>query len=168
MKIFDATSLIAFLGELNYPDGLRLLATRQKLLVTEGVVSEIKREPSRGYLSRLIDDGCLRSERVPEGEVGRLQRLHPQLGLGECEILAWVQLRGNPPGTFVVSDDARARGKFPAYAFVWTEQLLDYMRERGLIEEGKHRSLLEQLAKSTFYSRARLDGVRSGGHQPLR
>ena len=43
MKILDATTIIAFLNEMNYPDGLVKLSKHYEIVIPEGVVNEIKK-----------------------------------------------------------------------------------------------------------------------------
>ena len=156
MKIFDATSLIAFLWELDYPEGLRLLSLRHRIVVPSGVVSEVTRDRSRASLRALLAAGVIAEQAITESEVEKIRALHPQLGRGECEVLAIAENTDSKEPPVLVCDDKVARSKFPNLRFVWTEELLDYMQRRGLIEEGQHKVLLERLAKSTFYSRVKL------------
>jgi predicted nucleic acid-binding protein len=160
MKIFDATSLIAFLWELDYPDGLRLLSSKHRIVVPGGVISEITRDRSKAALNALLAEGVLSEQSVPELEVDEIRALHPQLGRGECEVLAVAGKSHPSEPPILVCDDRGARSTFPMFRFVWTEELLDYMWRRGLIEETRHKMLLERLANSTFYSRVRSHGYR--------
>jgi predicted nucleic acid-binding protein len=159
MKVLDATSAIAFLGELDYPDGLRLISGRHEIVVPSGVVAEIQRARSRGNLNLLIEEKVIRVVEPNPESVRHIRDENPALGQGECEVLAITADRVGDPTVFVISDDRGARSKYPARNYVWTEELIDYMEARGLIDPARHGSLLAQLERSGFYSRTRRRNV---------
>ena len=161
MKIFDATSAIAFLWEMDFPEGFAFLATRHRLVLPAGVASEIRRPKSRAHLAELVERGCIEIIAATPEAVGRLRDLNPSLGIGECELLALADAELSSARPFLVCDDRAARRRFPGRRYVWTEELLEYMERRGLIGKETLAMLLGRLAKSGFYSRARRPDARS-------
>jgi predicted nucleic acid-binding protein len=168
MKVFDATAVIAFLGELDYPEGLRLIATRHDVVLPMGVVREIRRDRSKKNLKGLLEQGSIRVVEASPAKIQRVRDENPALGQGECEVLAFAEDYFGDPSVFLICDDSRARNKNPNRRFVWTEELIDYMEVRGLIDSSKHTSLLEQLAKSGFFSRTRRHRERSQDFKSIR
>jgi predicted nucleic acid-binding protein len=158
MKIFDATSLIAFLWEMDFSEGIESLSHRHVVVIPRAVANEVTRETSKSKLAQLVRVGAVLVRDCPVSRVQAIREVNPQLGLGECEVLALREQLTNLDHIYLVSDDRRARAKYPQYTWVWTEELLDYMSDRSLITSIKHRSLIERLAKSTFYSQSRRDG----------
>jgi predicted nucleic acid-binding protein len=158
MKIFDATSLIAFLWEMDFPEGIESLSHRHDVVIPRAVANEITREASKAKLAQLVRGGAVLVRDCPASRVQVIREVNPQLGLGECEVLALREQMTSADQIYLVSDDRKARAKYPQYTWVWTEELLDYMSDRSLITSIKHRSLIERLTKSTFYSRSRRYG----------
>ena len=62
MKIFDATAIIAFLSEMECPEGLELLSEHYKLIIPQGVADEIP--------TRFCRFGCLLADRRPQRRLG--------------------------------------------------------------------------------------------------
>ncbi len=81
--------------------------------------------------------------------------------------MALAELVRDPKPLYLVSDDHKARSMFPSFRFVWTEELIDYLRSRDLIGEALHTSLLDQLGRSTFYSRSHRHGIESPHRKSL-
>ena len=155
MKILDATVLIAFLREMDYPEGLRSLSQRHRLVVPRAVVLEVCKPPAAQRLKQLIGELVLVEERPPEGEVQRLRDQFIDLGPGEVECVALALDAAASETNYVVTDDRAVRRRFPQIRFVWTEELLRYMVSRRLLDGVRVEGLLSKLSKSTFYSKGR-------------
>lgn len=168
MKILDATAVIAFLSELDYPEGLVKIATRHEVLIPRAVSDEITRPSTRGRLEALIRGQAVTVVDCPSEKVGKVRAENPQLGPGECAVLVLGEESRPAAAVFLVSDDRKARQKFPQRQWVWTEQLLDYMLERSLITSPVHQALIARLERSTFYSSRRRDGTRPSDNKPVR
>ena len=155
MKIFDATAVIAFLSEMNYPEGLIELSKHYEIIIPEGVASEIHNSPGKETLQGLAQRRIVKIVKVDPQRTAQIQNESPQLHLGECEGIAYVQAYSGEKKICIVSDDSKARRIFPMLNFKWTERLLDIMKEKGIIDARTHASKMEKLQNSTFYSRSR-------------
>ena len=54
MKIFDATAVIAFLSEMQCPEGLAKLSNNYEILIPKGVADEIKKPSGKKMLLDLV------------------------------------------------------------------------------------------------------------------
>ena len=153
MKIFDATAVIAFLFEMEYPEGLELLSKQYKLIVPQGVASEIKKEPGKTLLEKLVGKKIVNIVEVDHDLATKIQKSHPQLHSGECETIAYALSTDHK--NCVVSDDLKARSFFQKLNFKWTERLLDIMKEKGMIDPNEHESKMKLLQNSPFYFKGR-------------
>lgn len=156
MKVFDATSLIAFLSDMKFPEGLELLSKHYCIIVPEGVAAEIKKSPSKALFKGLVDKGMVQLTKVDPAASQQIQSENPQLHLGECEVIAFALAR-NPgqPTAYLLSDDKVARNKFPSLNFKWTEELLKHMEKKAIIDRGTYDKKINQLRSSSFYYRGR-------------
>lgn len=161
MKIFDATSLIAFLSEMKYPDGLRNLSKHYKLIVPKGVASEIRKQPGKKLLEDLQREKVLDLVSVDQQKLNEIQNENPQLHLGECEAITYAKFLSGTQKVCILSDDLKARKKFPNLNFKWTERLLDIMKEKGLIDESDYKKKIQILQSSSFYRGALGNGNRN-------
>ena len=151
MKILDATTVIAFLSEMEFLEGLELLSKHYKLIIPQGVVDEITKNPGKEKLALLAKKGIVKIVNVDKNLAASIQNAHPQLHSGECEVIAYTIKTDHK--NCIVSDDSRARNFFQTLNFKWTERLLDIMKEKGIIDEKTHESKMAKLEKSSFYSR---------------
>lgn len=153
MKILDASAIIAFLSEMNCPESLSKLAKYHRLLIPEGVYNEIKKPPGKHTLDRLVKEAAIKIVKPNPVDVIAIQNEHPQLHLGECEVIAFVLSYSGSEKIYILSDDLMARKKYPQFDFGWTEQLLDIMKERKWIESIIHKEKMKLLSQSPFYTR---------------
>lgn len=151
MKIFDATAIIAFLSEMECPEGLELLSEHYKLIIPQGVADEITKEPGKTRLAKLKEKKVVSVVRVDEDLATKIQKSHPQLHSGECEAIAYALSTDH--NNCIVSDDGKARNFFQKLNFKWTEKLLEIMKEKAIIDDATFNSKKEKLEKSSFYSR---------------
>lgn len=151
MKILDSTVLIAFLREMDYPEGLRTLSSAHKLLVPKAVVGEVRKPPASTRMMDLITQGILCPRDVSAERVQALRNGFLDLGQGECECVALWETVEERKSTKIVTDDKRIRKRLPGFPYVWTQELLDYMVRRRLIDGQAAKGLLGRLAASSFY-----------------
>lgn len=155
MKVLDATAVIAFLSEMDCPEGLEKLSKHHELIIPKGVASEIKKQPGRRRLDDLAKRDIIKIINVDQNESNRIQNLHPQLHLGECEVISYVEKYAGTKKICIVSDDSKARKLFQKLNFKWTERLLGIMKEKGIIDPIEYDEKMEKLNQSPFYSRSR-------------
>lgn len=155
LKVLDATAVIAFLGEMNFHEGLEALSDYYEVVITPGVVAEITKEPTKSALLELIDKEFLRVVQPNRETADTLRREHPQLHTGECEAIAYAIDDSRKEKCYILSDDLKARKIFPGLDFKWTEALLDHMLISRIIDENTHSLKTTALKNSNFYSRNR-------------
>jgi len=153
MKIFDATAIIAFLNDMDYPEGITELSKYYEIVIPEGVANEIKKSPGKEMLQDLAKHKAVKIIKVDQSKVNQILNEHPQLHRGECEAIAFMQMYSGEKKACIVSDDSKARKIFQKLNFKWTERLLDIMKERGIIDSDIHASISDKLQNSAFYSR---------------
>ena len=152
MKILDSTVLIAFLSEMDYPEGLRVLSLRHRLVIPQEVRNEIRRPPSSVRLQALIDEGVISVRAVNPSRLKALRDRFVDLGPGECACIVLYEGKADECVALVVTDDKAVRKRLPGCRYVWTRQLVRYMLQRGLIDAQRSEALMGRLAASTFYS----------------
>ncbi len=89
MKLFDSSPLIAFLGNLNEPNLLRLLKSMgYQLYIPSAVFDEIEGVLEKENLQELLKDKtfCL-AEPYNEEEFSKFSARYPQLGKGEIAVI---------------------------------------------------------------------------------
>lgn len=150
MKILDATTVIAFLSEMKCPEGLLTLSKHCKIIIPKAVANEIKKEPGRGFLLDLKQRSAVKIMSVDQEKVSKVLNEHPHLGKGELEavILAQSYADKNP---YIVSDDRDARNIFHTLDFKWTQELLEIMKERKMIDDHTYNHKKRSLEDSSFY-----------------
>ena len=153
MKIFDATAVIAFLSDMNYPEGLEQLSKYYEIIIPQGVADEITKSPGKEILQDFAKQKVVKIVNVDPEKVTQIQNENPQLHRGECEAIVYGQTYAGEKKICIVSDDSMARKLFQMLNFKWTERLLDIMREKGIIDSDTHSSKIDKLKKSAFYSR---------------
>jgi len=168
MKILDATTVIAFLREMDFADGLRRLSTLHRLVVPHAVVAEVSKPPSKELLSVLLRESVLVERSPSTHAVQALRERFLALGPGEVECVVLARASAEDATPYVVSDDRTVRRHCPDVRFIWTGQLLHYMLEHRLITSEEMEGLLGKLGKSSFYSRRLSDDHAPENREPLR
>ncbi len=153
MKIFDATAVIAFLSDMNYPEGLEQLSKYYEIIIPQGVADEITKSPGKEILQDFAKRKVVQIVNVDPEKVTQVQNENPQLHQGECEAIVCAQTYTGEKKICIVSDDSKARKIFQMLNFEWSERLLDIMKEKGIIDSYTHSSKIDKLKKSAFYSR---------------
>lgn len=150
MKVLDATSLIAFLVDMKFPEGLVLLSKHYEIIVPEGVDKEIKKPATRSAFEILIKNKVISVVKVNQEKALEIQRENPQLHPGECEVIAFaIEHEGKKMN--LLSDDSKARSLFKDLNFRWTQEVLSFMKDRDIISIDTYNEKLEELKNSSFY-----------------
>ena len=153
MIILDATSIIAFLKEMNCPDSLKILSKKEQLVVPLGVVDEITKSPEKEILNVLINNKFLSSVEVEPQLKNRIEKENITLHGGECECIAYAIINNSDPNLTILSDDSNARKKFKNLKITWTEDLLEKMNSDNLIDQKTFDQKTKELSNSPFYSK---------------
>ena len=168
MKVLDSTVIIAFLREMDYPEGLRKLASAHQLVSPYAVIGEVRKPPASNRLAELVKDGVVSPCKAPAERVAVLRGRYLDLGPGECECVALWESADKPPGSRLVTDDKRVRQRLPGSHYVWTVELIRYMTRRRLIDAHTEEELLRRLAASSFYYRRPFDEYSTGNRNAFR
>lgn len=153
MIILDATSVIAFLKEMNCPDSLEVLSKYEKLVILKGVVDEITKSPEKEILKELIKNKVISSVDAGSQLKNRIEKENIILHSGECECIAYAIMNHSNPNLSILSDDSKARKKFKNLKFTWTEDLLEKMNRDDLIDQKTFDQKTQDLSNSPFYSK---------------
>lgn len=153
MKIFDATTVIAFLSEMRCPEGLVKLSNRYKILIPQGVADEITKSPGKEMLQRLDKQGVVNIKKVDPEKISLMSKEYPQLHRGECEAVLLAQSCKGIKKVCIVSDDSKARKIFSTLNFKWTEELLTVMKREGVFDIDTYNIKKLKLKNSPFYNR---------------
>lgn len=154
-KILDSSAIIAFVKDMDYPEGITKLSKHYELIVPEGVANEIVKPPGKKIFQKLV---AQKSIKIVKADQEKTKQIHVDcmpLHKGECEIIAVMQGYPDKNDVCIVSDDKRVKNIFKEYKFKWTQKLLTIMRQKGLIDTQTLDSLNERLAKSAFYTKRR-------------
>ena len=150
LKIFDATSLIAFLSEMNCPEALVKLSKHYKIVIPQGVANEVRKPPGKKRLQILLDQHVVDVVSVDHSKVTSIEKQHPQLHRGECEAIAFYMSVARIDSC-IVSDDLNVIKFRPPLNFKRTQKLLKVMEEEKIIDEKTHRLKIAKLKNSSFY-----------------
>ncbi|MFH0970175.1 MAG: hypothetical protein V1776_01810 [Candidatus Diapherotrites archaeon] len=155
MKILDAMSVIAFLKEMKFQEGLEILSKKYELIIPLAVCLEVKKSPEKELLKQLTEKKVVKIVQVDAEKVAQLKKeVGGTLGDGESEAIIYAIEKKDGKKICLVSDDRFARKKFDkTINFKWTERLLEIMQENELITKEVYREKLDLLSHSTFYSR---------------
>lgn len=155
MKVFDATTVIAFLSEMQCPDSLQELSKYYQLLIPHGVYAEITKPPGKQMLDMLVKKQTIQIVEVDQNKAAQLQKEYPQLGRGECEAILLAMSSNDTSTTYILSDDLKARKIFQSFNFRWTQELLKFMKTKNMIKSEMYEIKLERLRKSNFFFRGK-------------
>jgi predicted nucleic acid-binding protein len=167
MKVLDSTTLIAFLREMDFPEGLERLSKIHQLLVPHAVAVEIKKPPASTRMDELVRTGILIVREAPRQRVESLMHKFIELGPGECECVALWETVEHGVSARIVTDDKRIRIRVPGAQYVWTQELIHYMVLQGLLEDRAAEEFLGRLAASSFYYRRAPDGKPPRNRNPF-
>lgn len=155
-KILDASAVIAFLHDMSCPECVVELSKHCELFVPKEVADEVTKQPGKQRLQDLISGNVIKVVKTSVPKMAQLINHEFALGGGECAVIAAVLTRDALKDALVVSDDMKARKAFGRnISFMWTEELLDTMRDRGIISADVYASSARKLRNSSFYSRDR-------------
>jgi predicted nucleic acid-binding protein len=141
---------------MKFPEGLKALSKHYKLIVPEAVSAEIKKSPGKELLRDMVRENIVTIEKVNLARTTQIQNEYPQLHTGECEVIAFAESRVGPEKVILLSDDRVARNKFPNLNFKWTEELMEHMKVKGIIDPNTYDKKLNELQKSPFYYKGRM------------
>ena len=152
VKILDATVLIAFLGEMAYPEGIEALSKKYRVVVPEGVAREIIKPPSARLFQKLVGQKSIEVATLSEEAQARatdIMAFNSHLHRGECEAIALLETEHRQ--ACIVSDDREAREAFKTLSFKWTREVLGIMEKEGVIDGGTRAEKIRLLDESGFY-----------------
>ncbi len=131
-------------------DSLEVLSKIESVVIPQEVVDEIIKEPEKSIIQKLIEDNKITKIVIDVNKRKMIENTNIGLHLGECACITHALDNSKSK---IISDDRKARKKFQNLNFVWTEELLEDMKENRMISDKKYTKKLELLDKSPFYSK---------------
>jgi predicted nucleic acid-binding protein len=152
--VLDASVIIAFLTEMDDGPFLRSLTDLGiELLVTGGVVAEVKKEPGVSRLQKAISDGWISIEAISSSQFKDFKSKFPMLDYAEIEVLlVGLALKQSGEDYCCVLDEGPGRRIADALELekTGTIGLLNMLSDRQIIDKNMKEKLLCRLGQSTF------------------
>jgi predicted nucleic acid-binding protein len=152
--ILDASVIIGFMTEMDDGEYLYALTlTGYSLIVTEGVIVEVKKEPGRSRLAKAVKEKWIKVEPTSKAEFQNYKILYPMLDYAEIEVLQYgLELKSVHADYQCVIDEGPGRKIADQLGLqkIGTEGLLNRMNHLGIIDELTKEKLLNKLDESPF------------------
>jgi predicted nucleic acid-binding protein len=130
-----------------------LSLTGHSLLITEGVMIEVKKEPGKSKLTKAINEKWISVKQTSKSEFDRYKELFPMLDYGEVEVLlCCLELKNQNQTVKCVIDEGAGRRVADQLGLekTGTEGLLNQLNHLGIIDSETREKLLNKLNKSPF------------------
>lgn len=156
MKIFDATSVIAILGDLDRPDLIdRLLMLGHDLAIPKYIAEEeLLRENVRSAAEAMTKSGKIKIlDETPTTDLHRFNKKFPRVGLGESHvILAYYKMVAANQPAYCILDDHGARAHAAKHNVKHTGLigLLSMLKEREILATQEIDEITTALKATTF------------------
>jgi predicted nucleic acid-binding protein len=154
--ILDSSVIIAFMTEMDDGEYLFALSLQGfKLIVTDGVVQEVKREPGKSRLKTAIKEAWITVESTPRAEYDFFKKRYPMLDYAEVEVVQkGLELKYSGLEYCCILDEGAGRKIADSLGLnkIGTEGLLLIMNHSGVVDETIMKKLLNKLGQSSFRS----------------
>lgn len=154
--ILDSSVIIAFMSEMDDGEYLFALSLQGfKLIVTDGVVQEVKREPGKSRLKTAIKEAWITVESTPRAEYDFFKKRYPMLDYAEVEVIQkGLELKYSGLEYCCILDEGAGRKIADSLGLnkIGTEGLLAIMNHSGVVDETIMKKLLNKLGQSSFRS----------------
>lgn len=124
-----------------------------KLLVTTGVVQEVKKEPGISRLKKAIDEQWIEVVSTSKSEFEFFKTRYPMLDYAEVEVIQkGMELKYSQVDYCCVIDEGAGRRIAESLGInkTGTEGLLNELNHLGVINESNKEKLLHKLGQSSF------------------
>ena len=152
--VLDTSVIIAFFRELD--DGEFLCALAKKgfeIYVTDGVMTEVKKEPEVSRLREAIFEGWINSKSIEKQKFDKFKDVYPMLDYAEVEVLiCCLTFKFCNEEYCCVLDEGAGRKIADSLNLVKTGTLglLRILTDNGIIDTYCEEKLLNKLEQSTF------------------
>lgn len=154
--ILDSSVIIAFMTEMDDGEYLRAMSLLGfKLIITEGVVREVKREPGISRLRKAVEEKWIEVQLTSKAEYEFFRKRYPMLDYAEVEIIQkGLEFKHSGLDYCCVLDEGAGRriAKSLGLNKTGTEGLLVVMNQSGVVDEVTMKKLLNKLGQSSFRS----------------
>jgi predicted nucleic acid-binding protein len=126
-----------------------------KLIVTEGVVQEVKREPGKSRLRKAVKEKWIEVHSTSKAEYDFFKKRYPMLDYAEVEVIQkGLELKHSGLEYCCVLDEGAGRRIAESLGLnkIGTEGLLVLMNHSGVVDESIMKRLLNKLGQSSFRS----------------
>jgi predicted nucleic acid-binding protein len=151
---FDASSIIAFMTEMDDGEYLHsLIGHGFKLVITEEVSAEIKKEPGVSRLKKAIAEKWISVETVPIPKLRDFKNKHPNLDYAEIGVLlTGLSLEQSGKNYCCVLDEGPGRKIADSLRLkrTGTKGLLKMLNDLKIIDKETKENLLSKLERSPF------------------
>jgi predicted nucleic acid-binding protein len=156
LLLLDSSVIIAFMTEMDDGEYLRALSLRGfKLVVTDGVLHEVKKEPGISRLRKAIKEKWIEVQLTSKTEYEFFKKRYPMLDYAEVEIIQkGIELKYSNVDYCCVLDEGAGRRVADGLGLskTGTEGLLSKMNHLGVVDAAIKKKLLNKLGQSTFRS----------------
>jgi len=155
MKVFDSSSLIAILGNLENPELLVYFITvGYSLYVPNKVIEEVSNSPERQNLQKMLDKKEItKLKPMLEEDIQKFRDRYPRLGKGESELILLAQEweRDNKKFCCIIDDAvARKTAEKMGLKCNGTIGLLYKLNGKGFIDKNKLNACFKKLEECGF------------------
>jgi predicted nucleic acid-binding protein len=154
LLILDSSVIIAFMTEMDDGEYLFALSLQGfKLIITDGVAQEVKREPGKSRLEIAIKEAWITVESTPRAEYDFFKKRYPMLDYAEVEVIQkGLELKHSGLQYCCVLDEGAGRKIADSLGLnkIGTEGLLTIMNHSGVVDDTIMKKLLNKLGQSSF------------------
>ena len=126
-----------------------------KLIITTGVIEEVKKEPGVSRLKKAIEQHWIEVQKTSKSECDFFKTRYPMLDFAEIEVIQkGIELKYSGIDYCCVIDEGAGRKIADSLGLqkTGTEGLLDRMNHLGVINASVKEKLLNKLEQSSFRS----------------
>lgn len=154
--ILDSSVIIAFMTEMDDGEYLQALCPLGfKLVVTTGVLLEVKKEPGKSRLKKAVEEKWIEVQSTSKNEFDFFKTRYPMLDYAEVEVIQkGMEMKFSGVDYCCVIDEGAGRKIASSLCLnkTGTEGFLDRMNYLGVVDALIKENLLSKLGQSSFRS----------------
>lgn len=154
--VLDSSVIIAFMTEMDDGEYLCALSLHGfKLIVTDGVMQEVKKEPGKSRLRNAVKEKWIEVHSTSKADYEFFKKRYPMLDYAEVEVIQkGLELKHSGLEYCCVLDEGAGRRIADNLGLnkMSTEGLLVLMNHSGIVDESITKKLLNKLGQSSFRS----------------
>jgi predicted nucleic acid-binding protein len=154
LLVLDSSVIIAFMTEMDDGEYLRALSLLGfKLIVTDGVIQEVRKEPGISRLKQAVKEKWIEVQSTSKTEYEFFRKRYPMLDYAEVEVIQkGMELKYSGLNCCCVLDEGAGRRIANTLGLnkTGTEGLLAIMNHVGVVDARVQEKLLHKLGQSSF------------------